>query len=353
MKRLMTIPVFVLLFILNAPAQGLFESSQSDTVAQPAAAKTFDLNGYVRGTAYGGSKTTDFSNLSGEFALKAKIAHGSTFLYADARFREGTFFSDRQSVVELKEAYAGYTGNRLSVYLGNQVVSWGRTDGFNPTNNITPNDYFYLSSETDDQKLGNFMLRPKVRLSDQAELEMVVVPVYKPSVYRYDLFDMGGNCRFMQTLVPNAKAKNATLAARLNIELSAAGFSVSYFHGYDPFYGFKADTILFQPSPYIIYKPAVYRKNTFGTDFAIPVSQWIFRGEAALNLTKDYLENQQIPNPDLSYVFGIERTVSGFNTILQYIGKYTFDFQPISEPVLTDPYNPLAQMQYAIDKINY
>jgi len=353
MKRRITIPVFVLLFILKAPAQGLYESLHSDSIAQPATARTFDLNGYVRGTAYGGSKTTDYSNLSGEFALKTKISRGSTFLYADARFREGIFFGERKSETELKEAYAGYIGDRFSVYLGNQVISWGRTDGFNPTNNITPNDYFYLTPEPDDQKLGNFMLRPKIRLSDQAELEAIVIPVFKPSVYRYDLFDMGGSSSFTQALVPNAKAKNATLAARLNVELPAAGFSVSYFHGYDPFYGFKTDTILFQPSAYVIYNPAVYRKNTIGADFALPVSQWIFRGEAALNLTTDYLENQQIPNPGLAYVFGIERTISGFTMIFQYIGKYTFDFQPISEPVLTDPLNPLAQMQYAISRINY
>lgn len=345
--------VLICVFFQPVFPQGLFESSQTDSLRPAPLVKTFDLNGYVRGIAYGGSRTADFANLSGEFSLKARISHGRTFLYSDARLREGIFFGEQQSVTQLKEAYAGYTGDKFAVYLGSQIVSWGRTDGFNPTNNITPNDYFYLTPEPDDQKLGNFMLRPKIRLSDQIELEAIVIPVFKPSVYRYDLFDMGGSSSFTQTLIPNAKAKNAAIAARLNVELPAAGFSVSYFHGYDPFYGFKADTILFQPSPYVIYNPAVYKKNTFGADFAIPVSQWIFRGEAAVNLTQDYLDNQQIPNPDLSYVIGIEKTISGFTAIFQYIGKYTFDFQSISEPVLTDPYNPLAQMQYAIDKINY
>lgn len=340
-------------FTLFSQAQGLFESSQNDSTADLSALKSFEMNGYVRGTAHGGSKTSDFSNLSGEFALKAKLSQGSTFLYGDARFREGIFFGERQSVFQLKEAYAGYTGDRFSVYLGNQIVSWGRTDGFNPTNNITPNDYFYLTPEPDDQKLGNFMLRPKIRLSDQAELEMIVIPVFKESVYRYDLFDMGGNCSFTQTLVPNSRVKNATLAARLNFELPGAGFSFSYFHGYDPFYGFKTDTVLFKPSLYVIYNPAAYSKNTIGADVVVPVSQWIFRGEAALNLTRDYLENQHIPNPDLSYVLGIERTISDFTAIFQYIGKYTLDFSPIAEPVLADPYNPLAQMQYALDQINY
>jgi hypothetical protein len=353
MKRHLAVPAFLLLFIGQTAAQGLFESSQSDSINASPAVKAFDLNGYARGMAWGGSQTNYFSNLSGELALKTKLSNGKTFLYGDVRFREGIFFGDRKSVFELKEAYAGYTGTRISVYLGNQIVTWGRTDGFNPTNIITPNDYFNLTPEPDDQKLGNFMLRPKIRLSNEAELEMIVVPVFKPSVYRYDLFDMGGNADFTDILIPEAKAKNATLAARLNVELPAAGFSVSFFHGYDPFYGFKTDTIEFQPSPQVTYNPAVYQKNTIGADFAIPVSQWVFRGEAALNLTKDYLENQQIPNPDLSYVLGIERTIAGYTAIFQYIGKYTFDFTPITEPVLADPENPLAQMQYAIDQINY
>ena len=60
--------------------------------------------------------------------------------------------------LQLKEAYAGYSGEKMDVLFGNQIVNWGRTDGFNPTNCITPSDYFFLTAEPDDQKLSNFML---------------------------------------------------------------------------------------------------------------------------------------------------------------------------------------------------
>lgn len=339
-------------FALASHAQGLFESSLADSSATGPHEKSFDMNGFVRGVAYGGSEYTDFSNLSGEFALKAGLSAGKTYFFGDARLREGIFFGRRKLEFELKEAYAGYTGERFDLFLGNQIISWGRTDGFNPTNNLTPNDYFLLTPDPDDQKLGNFMLRPKIRITGKTELEIVVIPVFKPSVYRYDLFDMG-NASFARVLLPVAGLKNASLAGRFNVELPSAGFSVSYFHGYDPFYGFKVDTVSFQPEPFVDYSPQVYRKNTVGADFAVPVSQWIFRGEAALNLTKNYREEMEIPNPDLSFVFGAERAIGGFTAIFQYIGKYTLDFTPLTGPVLADPYNPQAQMQYALDLIRY
>ena len=71
MKKPASAFIIISLISLNVRAQGLFESSQADSAAPAPAASTFNLNGYVRGTAYGGSKTTDFANLSGEFALKA------------------------------------------------------------------------------------------------------------------------------------------------------------------------------------------------------------------------------------------------------------------------------------------
>ena len=67
----------------------------------------------------------------------------------------------------------------------------GRTEGFSPTNNITPNDYFFLSSDPNDQRLSNFMLKMNYRPAIGIGLELIAIPFYKMSRYRFDLFDMG------------------------------------------------------------------------------------------------------------------------------------------------------------------
>ena len=58
-----------------------------------------------------------------------------------------------------------------------------------------------------------------------------------------------------------------------------------------------------------------YLKNTIGADFALPVSSWIFRGEAACNITDDYEQFMYIPNPDIAYVAAVEHNFVGITTI--------------------------------------
>lgn len=334
-------------------AQSLFESSQTEKEEEDSSVG-IDFSGYVRGSIYGASQNYDYSTLFGESSLRGKLFYKDAFLYTEMRLRSGLKFDESFTQFELREAYAGYSGEKFDALLGNQIISWGRTDGFNPTNNITPNDYFFLTADPDDQKLSNFMLRFKYRITTQIDLELIMIPAYRPSIYRYDLFDLGQNVSFVDGEMPDFKFGNSTLAARLNFELSKAGFSLSYFRGYDPFYGFDVVNIEWvDRTPVISNAAAPYLKNTVGADFAIPLGSWITRGEFAYNITSDYEEEMYIPNPDLQYVLALEKSIGGFITIFQYIGKYTLEYSELQAPILLDPMNPLAQLQYANEMILY
>lgn len=303
--------------------------------------------GYVRGVGWVGSKKFDYTNLFGEFALKLQYNNKATFAKLDARIREGLFLGETKTCIELKEAYAGIQTKVFKFYLGNQIVPWGRTDGFNPTDNINPKDYFLLTPDPEDQRLGNFMLRVKISPSSNSQLELISIPFYKPSVYRYDLFALGDGTTFDETVKPELSFANAAFAGRLNFDLPFAGFSFSYFNGFNPFHGFKLKSFTMTQAPEIVFIPDFYRKQTIGMDFEIPFSRILFRGEVAYNLTKDYKQNMHIPNPDLTYVAGMELDVAGINIIAQYVGKYTFSYSPLIDPVLLNPYDPVALYNYA------
>ncbi|MBS4013157.1 MAG: hypothetical protein KGZ97_05275 [Bacteroidetes bacterium] len=352
MKNIFVLTTAILFSGISLLGQGIFESlttSDEKNEEKP----SINLGGYVRGSAYGGSEYYDYSNLFGEFALQGSLKKGKTFFYGEVRFIDGLFYNERESFVDLTEAYAGYQSDRFSAYIGNQIVSWGRTDGFNPTNNITPVDYFFLTSDNDDQLLSNFLLRTKINLTPSIELDLIAIPFFKESVYRYDLFSISEQAAFVDAKPIDKTFKNSSIAARLNFELPAAGFSLSYFRGYDPFYGIKINSIQLFPSVRINYIPDFYLKNTIGGDFAIPIKQTILRGEAALNITENYKNQMHIPNPDVSYVFGIERNIFGYIAIVQYVGKFTLDYKELTTPILTDPNNQAELMQYAYDMINY
>jgi len=351
-NKFCVIILFWIICSLSIEAQDLFESLTSEKDSQENES-SFALTGYVRGSAYGGADDFDFSNLFGEFALQGRLSGGNTLLYGDARIRNGLFFDDRQTILELKEAYAAYRDENVSFYLGNQIVSWGRTDGFNPTNNITPNDYFFLTPEPDDRLMSNFMLRSKIRFTQNTELNLIAIPVFKKSNYRYDLFDMGDEAHFVETVIPEVKLKNSSFAARMSVDLPAIGFSASYFHGYDPFYGFRVEDVQILPTVSIDYIADFYKKDAIGADFVLPVQNSIVRGEIAYNHTDDYRDNMHIPNPDLSYVFGFEHRLFEITSIFQYVGKYTFDFEELEAPTMPFPFDQDAMYQYAIDRIDY
>jgi hypothetical protein len=337
----------------NGMPQDLSESQASEETD----AKSISFNGYVRGSAYGGSEAFDYTSLFGEFCIQGKWTGKNTFLYSDIRIRGGLNLGELFTDFQLKEAYAGYRNDKLDIFLGNQIVTWGRTDGYNPTNNITPVDYFFLTADPDDQKLSNFMLRTRYRFTPEIDVDAIAIPFYVPSVYRYDLFDLSGNGQdvtFTSPTLPEKSFKNSSIAARFNVELSRIGFSVSYFRGFDPFLGFDVKQIEWSGEQLSIMNSATpYLKNTFGTDFAIPAGTWIFRGEMAYNHTTGYDTVLYKPAPSLAYVAGIEHSFGGITAILQYVGKYVTDFTELSEPVLGDPSDPLAIANYTSAMIRF
>lgn len=349
MKLILAVLIPTLFLSLSTKGQ----SPLNDTIPENPLNKPL-ISGYVRGVFHGGGSDYDYTNLFGEAALKAQWRRSNLQMNAELRVREGLFFDERKTALDLREAWAGYTSQHLDIYLGNQIVKWGRTDGFNPTDNITPVDYFLLTEEPDDQRLSNFMLQTRFRPFRNTSLTLIVIPVYKPSVYRFDLFDMGGGyARFLPAVHPDVSFSNSSLAAKFDAAMRGFDFSVSYFNGYSTNYGFAVDSISIFPNISIDYRPSFYKKQAIGFDLALPFAGNIFRGEAAFNIPEDSKSSMHIPNRDISYVAGIERSIRGTTLILQYIGKYTIDHTPLSEPVILNPMDPMELLQYAMDMIYY
>jgi hypothetical protein len=198
------------------------------------------------------------------------------------------------------------------------------------------------------------MGRSKIRFSEQSDLELIVIPFFTPSVYRYDLFKTGQNIEFSEITLPEKSFENSSFGARYNVELPGIGFSVSWFRGFDPFHGYDIRKIDWSSgTPEITGSPRPYLKNTIGADFALPLSSWIFRGELACDFNKNSGEKIYIPQSNISYVMGAEHNFGGLNTIIQYAGKYVPGYVPTAIPVLSDPSNPAAQFRYAEEMICY
>jgi hypothetical protein len=88
-----------------------------------------------------------------------------------------------------------------------------------------------------------------------------------------------------------------------------------------------------------------YRSKMLGLDFALPMGSWMFRFEGAWQQTRDYIESEFIPFPELSYEAEIEKTGDHINLIAGYYGKYILDFiGPFSNPELKIDHESISEM---------
>jgi len=93
--------------------------------------------------------------------------------------------------------------------------------------------------------------------------------------------------------------------------------------------------------------PRAYRLHIIGADFSTTIGDYGFRGEFAYRYPNaDYQDNIYLPNPDFQYVIGLDREFgTNASLILQYMGRYVFDYSKLTMPVLPDS---MPQYQLAL-----
>lgn len=216
-------------------------------------------------------------------------------------------FEDRKSEDDayIQEAYFDIYKEKLDLRVGKQIVVWGRSDAVNPTDNINTKDRTVYSPDSDDSRIANFMIKVNYDLYP-FNIEAVVAPDYAEAVLPVDI-------NFTEY------ENESSIALKLSYEYAQIDGSFSYFHGYSTTPG----VTLSGSSLYL--KP--YEQDVFGWDFAKNFGKYGFRNEFAYKHTEEYEDNDYIPNPELSYIAGIDRELfRNFTLNLQYYIKYTNDF---------------------------
>jgi hypothetical protein len=331
-------------------AQGLFESASVDSGAATAAERQsppLALSGFVKGAAFGGHNAANEEALTGSYAQtslkldfrKAGLARAFAEVRLNAGYNREAPFADW----DIREAWAAVSPGACDIKFGRQIIAWGRADGINPTNNITPRDQSVLSSEYDDTRLGNELLLAKVNLG-RASLQGIWLPYYRPDVLPISGARLPATIAIGAPVYPDHRIENSGCAFRFDLALSAFDGSLSYFNGYATLPGF--DYTLSQTGLQLI--PRAYRMQAIGADFSTTLASIGLRGEAAVKIPRDdYKKNLFVPNPCIQYVLGLDKSIGDWSLLAQYSGTYVYEFDEPTVPQLTDPFNPLAQMHYA------
>ena len=346
MKIKILLMMVVLLLSMQLSAQSLFESATTKDKEKP-----YDLNGYVRATLYLGESAdqnkADISSAYGEAAMKFSL-HKQDFgdAFAEIRFRRGNEFHEELSEVNLREAYVSAYVGPFDFKLGHQIVVWGRADSLNPTNNLTPETILFRSPDEDDRRLANFLIRSYYNIHP-IRIEAIWVPVYRASYVPLDLLTLPPGVVRGENRYPGSTLDNSAYAVRLNFEFPSLDGSFSYFNGYNPRPGVSSDSIsVFPPiEPFMIF-PKAYRMSVIGGDFQMTAGEFGLRGEIGYRKPQgDYKVEFHVPNPDISYVFGIDKEFSGnLSLIVQYIGRYVFEFEDLNT-IATPEVDPAMMLE--------
>ena len=328
--------IILLILLLSLPAVvfGLFD----ETNGSAADSLSYDLSGYFRSSIFGWeapeNNIIQLQSAFCEVSLKLKIkkmpfGDGFCELRANMTADNGEYSTE----INLREGYINLYPGKFSFRFGHQIVVWGRADGFNPTDNITPRDMLRFSADEDDVRLGNLLLR-SFYSAQPFRMEAVWIPLYCSSTLPTDIISFPPGVTFQDPEYPPGELKNSGYALKVNLLTSAADGSVSYFNGFNPSPGID---IIEETTTGIIVSPKAYRTHVIGVDLSTVIGRLFgFRGEFAYkNAYEPFETNIHIPNPELNYVFGVDKEYFGvFSIVFQYMGKYVLEYTEPVPPVL-------------------
>ena len=230
-----------------------------------------------------------------------------------------------------REAYLSYSDESSELKMGQQIISWGKSDGINPTDYLSAKNYKFLNPDEEVKRQGsvslNYSYTPNqgaspfnyqfVFQANHPETKLLIPEQKLPT---------GINFKADSEAAPIFSNDAMEFAFKVSYLKSSYDFSLSYFHGFAhlPEYFFNPVTLSIVP-----FHP---KENAFGGDASFTWNDFIWRAESALILLENGSESDPLrglvePN-HWDSVVGVERPfLSDFRVQLQMLYRYHFAWQ--------------------------
>jgi len=307
--------------------------------ASPPWMKPFSLSGWadaiqsMRIHSPNGSLTSR-ARLRLELAADFDVIYG--FVSADA---EKNWEIDDETGVDLNEAWLEYATGGFDLRMGRQIIIWGKADGIQITDIISPPDY----TESITRDLGEIRIPVDAArfrlLGDAVVAELVWIPVFEPAVQpsgnnpwaiRPDLPE-NTHLSFTAADEPETTLENSEIALKVAAYLSGLDAAASVFYTWDDHPAYHRVTRRDGGTFFIDYAPRHHRLTVLGLEFTRPWSDFVFRGEAACYIGK-YLETDTvamdpIKKDRLKWLGGVDWTPGNdWTVIAQLAGDWIMDY---------------------------
>jgi len=221
----------------------------------------------------------------GDFELKTVTA-------LETRWEDLEYNDD---MLQLREAYLMWYPTFGEVKLGKMIHAWGAADANNPTDNLSPYDYYYMFLAGTDRKLGSMSLAVKTYVSD-FQIELVALPEFVPNRFPLNEPDFPIDIPVPEDAHYFYPENEFEFGGRVQYAMGIGDISASYFKGNDRSFspaGLEIDlaALMSGASPFTTH--LTYREtDVIGLDAVLFPGNWTLRSEFA------YFRTQ---TPELDY----------------------------------------------------
>lgn len=256
----------------------------------------------------------------------------------ETRWENAEFNSD---MLQFREAYLSWYPSFGEIKLGKMIHAWGAADGNNPTDNLSPYDFYYMFLTGTDRKIGTISASSLVYFSD-FQFELVVLPKFVENRIPYDEPDFPIKIELPPNIEITEPEETIETGAKVKYAMGLGDISLSQFRGYDRSMssigvrigegtGGTAITI----HPQLGYRET----NMYGGDFVFFPGNWTIRGEFAYFQTKtpDINLDATLLVTEASYHQSVIQIEYAFSNGLQLMGQLiSTDYGDISNTITPD-----------------
>lgn len=247
---------------------------------------------------------------------------------------------DSETGVNPHELWFEYTGAGWDLRLGRQIIIWGRADGVQITDVISPPDYTeFITRDLDEIRMPVYAAKLR-RPGDLVDIELIWIPVFKAAVQPSGDNPWAVRQEWPENIrvsseeanEPSTSLANSEIALKFSAYLSGLDVAASVFHTWDDFPAMHRSVSISDAGTIdILYQPKHHRLTIFGLEFARPWGDFVFRGEAAWYKGRYLGVNDPAIDPmakDLvKWLFGVDWSVGNdWNVIAQLAGDTIFNY---------------------------
>ena len=242
--------------------------------------------------------------------------------------------------IDLHEAWLEHAGDGWDVRVGRQVIIWGKADGVQITDIVSPPDYTESVTRTLDE-IRMPVDAVKFRLLGRwVDTELIWIPVFRAAVQPTGnnpwavRQSLPGNVRVSSTspAEPALTLENSEIALKVSAYLPGWDLAASVFHTWDDFPAMHREAWNDEDVLHVAYAPQHHRLTVFGLECSRPWSDFVFRSEAAYYLGRYFETTSILENPvrknGFKWLTGMDWTPGNDWTLTaQLIGEHIFDHE--------------------------